>query len=265
MKNAWVFNGCGALGAVQAGIATTLLMKKGLPDAIYGVSSGAVNAVAYGYMNSDGPMEFWSRIGKFTDAFSFNWLTLLSSDGLFRPSTNMIKSFRGLCSFDDPHIPLTVFTTRNVDGELLQHNLTPGQTSLDSAFDAAIAACSIPGIVQSHRGEADAGFRMLAPLKWAIQDGCEKITLISGRPIQEKTLRDPRLTKTLAAGYQSIDLALSEILRRDIRELEFRNSIPGYKQITLEVIQPKETYGGPLDFAKCKEFVIKGVEIGKNV
>lgn len=256
---AWIFTGCGALGSYQAAAGSRLARSSGYPKKIYGISSGAVNAFGFGYLGAVGASDFWNSISKFSDAFKFNTFTWPWRDGMCRPGDKLVKAMRlGIETTRIPIIPITVFTMDIKTGEAVRHDIDY-RTSPDRALEIGIGSCAIAGIVQSHKGHVDAGFRLLAPLKHAIEDGHTDIVLISGRPLDERTIRPTLKLKAAAAGYHMIDVALSEILRRDLAELERRNFLPEYKKINLRIIQPKKSLGGPLDFHLCKSFFQAGV------
>lgn len=253
---ALVFNGCGALGAYQAGAMLRLFSRGYRPDHIYGVSSGAINAIATAFMQPLGPEKFWKAIEGFGSTFAFNW-PWRGSDGVFRPREELFKLFESLLVKEPPLAPISIFTVSVDDGEVERHDFK----ILDrpALMDAGLAACAIPGLVESRKGRYDAGFRLLAPLSYAVADGATEITLISGRPLGGTTPRlDSIRPKELASAYHSIDMALAEILKRDIAKLIVKNQDDGYRHIEFKAVAPLEAIGGPLEFSKCREFFDAG-------
>jgi predicted acylesterase/phospholipase RssA len=257
LTKAIVLNGCGALGAWQAGAVSALMSRDGMAESLYGISSGSLNAFLFGYLGPLKAIEFWHEIDSFGEVFKLNW-KFWKSDGLFKLNTKFVKQFRhDIIAKSFPSTTVNIWTMRAEDGTAKRYSFVRGRTD-NNACDTAISSICIPGVVQSHNGETDAGFRLLCPLKAAIEDGHDDITLISGRPIDAIVPR-PRLPlPTAAAAYQVIDVALSEILRRDIAECQFRNTILGYRPINLKIIQPDYVLGGPLDFKQCKNFLKAG-------
>jgi predicted acylesterase/phospholipase RssA len=249
---ALVFNGCGALGAYQAGAMLALYAKGYRPDHIYGVSSGAINAIATAFMNPLGPEKFWKAIDGFKSAFAFNW-PWRGSDGVFRPRSELFELFESLLVKEAPLAPISIFTVSTSDGEVERHDFK----ILDkpALMNAGLAACAIPGLVESRNGRYDAGFRVLAPLSYAVADGATEITLISGRPLGGPTPRIGSIRpKELGAAYHAIDMGLAEILKRDVAKLLERNEQAVFRKIGFRVVAPTTAIGGPLDFARCKEF-----------
>ncbi len=258
MTKAIVFSGCGALGSWQAGAASVLASRDGYPDHYYGVSSGSLNAFLFSYFGALKASEFWYEIDSFSQVFTPNYFRLLFADGVFHLNKKLKKQFlHDLKSREFPSTSMSVWTMGVKDGESKCHTLLRGQIH-NNRGDIACASISIPGVVESHAGEVDAGYRLLAPLAQAIRDGHDEIILISGRPVNAPTVRPRLIIPAAAAAYQAVDVALSEILRRDINECLYRNTILGFRNINLKIIQPEVVQGGPLDFDECKDFLKSG-------
>ena len=263
MTKAWVFTGCGSLGGWQCGAGQVLAAKEGYPAQLYGISSGAVNAVAFGFSGALKAAEFWSSVNQFSDVFTPNYFRLLSKDGVFRLSKKLVKAIDEVTARGYASTPTTIWTMDVENGEAIRHDFNT-QNICRNVSQLTRASCSIPGIVESCSGRVDAGFRLLAPLKAAIEDGHDEITLISGRPLVEPTIRPNLVIPAAAAAYQAVDVALSEILRRDINECLYRNTVLGFKQIKLRIIAPTHSLGGPLSFDKCREFLKQGRTFASN-
>ncbi len=258
MTKAIVFSGCGALGSAQASMCAKYISKYGTPDAYYGISSGAINSFMFGYFGPLRALEFWYGIKSFSDVFTANYFRLLSADGVFRLNKKLVKAFQS--QFQErkfPSVNVNFWTMDTKDGKADRHSINKGDIVSD-ADDLALASVSIPGVVDSWKGRVDSGFRLLAPLKAAIEDGHSEIVLISGRPLVEPNLRPKLVVPAAAAAYQAVDVALSEILRRDLAELNYKNTILGFKPISTTILAPNHTLGGPLDFSKCREFLREG-------
>lgn len=257
MTKAWIFPGNGACGAWGAGAASVLTSYQDMPSRIYGVSSGSLNSFLYSYLGTLKTLEFWNNIERFSDVFKPNYFRLLAADGVFRMNPKLVKQFKHDIKSRLPSIDITTWTMDNETGEADKHEINRGAIA-HNASDIAIASCSIPGVVESHCGRSDAGFRLLAPLKQAILDGHDEIILISGRPLAGNVPR-PKLHVPMAeAAYQAVDVALSEILRRDINECYYKNTVLGFRNVNLKIIQPQFNEAGPLDFADCKKLLKSG-------
>lgn len=294
MKTAFVFTGCGALGAFQAAAVDVLAQRGIVPSLVYGVSSGAVNAILYSFLGSRENVLFWRGLRKFSDAFELNLWNLLfkQGDGIFRHGEKMAQLMlskftdRTFCRVDQ----CSVWVIDAEDGSLIRRRYTSGMTrnlAILAPYNVAMAACAVPGMCQNWMGFVDAGTRVLAPLKAAIQDGAEEIYVISGRVPFEDDPRKMFWPRAAAAGYYAVDSALGEILRRDLEDLEQKNemakmtriaegrthgasgfgrvrSFPDLKEIKVHTIQPGRVLGGPTDFERCNEFADAGVVVGAN-
>lgn len=293
MKTAFVFTGCGALGAFQAGAAWGLTIGHGIkPDNVYGVSSGAVNAIAYSFLGATGNVDFWNQLTKFSDAFETNIWNMLfrQGDGILRHGKRMTKwwaeamdqaMYEAACA-----MPATVYTLDAATGALCPRKFSPPYTNWD-APDIGMASCAVPGMCQSWRGRVDAGTRVLAPLKDAIDDGADRIFVISGRLVGQDEERKMFWPRAAAAGYYAVDSALTEIMRRDLATAETINQAvfakakdlafdsasilakfrdgANHRLIDIQLVQPKATIGGPVDFDKCRSFVDLGKTTALNM
>lgn len=270
MKTAFVFTGCGALGAFQAGAAKKLVDDGVVPDAVYGVSSGAVNALAFSFLGADGNVEFWSQFTELKDAFEPNLFNVLfrGGDGVFRHAAKLSSWMRErLGSAEAASVDTTVYTLQAVSGVLDKHVFVKGRSpnalsdrpAHMSAFDVGMAACAIPGMCQSWEGRVDAGTRILAPLKDAIADGAERLYVISGQRVGQEPKRNMFWPRPAAAAYHGVVSVLAEILARDLAVAEQKNHMAGFKRIDVNLVQPGTQIGSALDFDLCKEFVATGL------
>lgn len=277
MKTAFVFTGCGALGAFQAGAAYGLKIAHGIePDNVYGVSSGAINAIAYSFMGTQGNIDFWSRIRKFSDAFQLNW-NLISGDGVFRHGKNLTKWMREHLESETCKTECLTYLINAENGAIASNRFLKKCSYGSYPFTIAMSASAIPGMCQSWDGYVDAGTRIIAPLKDAILDGAERIFIISGRVIGLDEPRKMFWPKAAAAAYYGFDSALGELLRRDLElALDMNEAIKTAsaigqnildkkmggiaREIDIQILQPRGFLGGPLEFEKCREFI----ELGKS-
>lgn len=273
MKTAFVFSGCGALGAFQAGIAKGLKDSHGIvPDAVYGVSSGALNSIAYSFLGADGNVEFWSQLTKLSDAFQRNlWGLICGSDGVMQHGKKMQLWMQRALEGKPANVYAMTYVMSTTTGELEQRVFL-GPDCSQLAFDTGMAACAIPAMCESWKGYSDAGLRVLAPLKDAIADGAERIFVISGRVIGRLETRKMFWPHVAAAGYYAIDAALTEILSRDLEAAHTKNQSAralgfnsAFREVDIQIVQPDTDIGGPLDFEKCRDFVQMGLAKAKSL
>lgn len=259
MKTAIVLSGEGARGSYQAGVLKSLSDVQA--DLVVGISSGSVNAVGYAYRGAQWVCDQWREVDSIKKIFEFSPKHLVLGTGVFssKPAQKIIRD-AVLGGETQNRLPCTVANIDVRTGELFR---VSNLGTLDGQFiNAATCAMSIPGVVHSDTPFYDAGARELAPLKYAIDQGCERIFVILGRPLTPPsfpenkglfTLFGKPLFRFATYGFRFIDLLLYEILLRDLALCKERNSQLGYRPIDLHVLGPSRFMYDALDFKQCRE------------
>lgn len=254
-KIGFVFSGEGAKGAIQSGIALGLYRRGIKPHYLTGVSSGALNSIGFCYLQPDGLAEMWSGIDSIFRVFSPNWMLWRDSSALLTP-TPLIKmirerlSSRGhvICEAEFPVVDLITGKEH-----WLKHDVVRDHPEM-----LAAAGC-IMGLVTPIEGRfVDAYSRVLCPLKAAIQNDCDEIYVILGRPMDYPPLKK-KPSNPLAAAFRAIELSMHEIILRDIKMCLDANHRPGKKMISVWVADPARLIYDALDFSSCERGVRYGM------
>jgi predicted acylesterase/phospholipase RssA len=271
-KTAFVLTGEGAKGAWQAGALLALRTKHYTgPDAIYGVSSGAVNAIGFALAGPEELYEIWRNITGLKSVFAFNKLSFLWATGLFnsKPIRKVLSKFIGNKFQCDVSVP----AVDAISGDIIWSEFKAGQSypadKIDKAFGAAIA---ISCLVEASDGMIDGGCRILAPLKRAIDEGADEIYIITGRPLGKNPPFDGKglwlggmIMKAATYGYRSVDLLMHQIILNDLQTARWVNlraetpEFPNDRIIKLYVVEPSDHVGGALEFNKAAANVLKGL------
>lgn len=234
--SALVLTGSGAKGAFCAG----LLTSYGKPyTSVYGISSGAINAVAY----SAGIGEYgqlWCGVSSIFDIFSLKW-NLVGANGIFKASP-LLK----LLSGHIPSPPVGCLFSYPV------YNLSTGRLKWFKESDytpsSLVSACSIAGLVHTDDFMIDAGSYIITPLSRAIRDGHDTITVVLSD--------DPRLFNFShsitghALGF--VGMILNRLMVRDIQTAISFNDLSSKRIINLTVLCPTISMYSPLSFSNCR-------------
>ena len=247
---AYVIPGEGARGAAQARILQWLADKGIKPDAIYGVSSGAINACGYSYLGPERLCELWSGLNSISKVFQLNYLTFPWALGLTNPSP--------ISRILDREIPpgtTPKYSSAHIAAmERLSTKLVWGSTD-DMPAEAfkrlTLGAVAIPGLVTPTDGLIDAGARLLAPLARPIEDGYRKIVVVSGTPVGVvPKAREGSLMPSLFQGLNFVNVLLDELMLRDIRKCLSKNFREGYDHVDITMYAPTEYLYDSLDFSE---------------
>ena len=265
MKTAFVFSGEGARGAYQAGILRALAKQGIEADAVYGTSSGALNATGYSYLGTERLAEVWLGIHDVSQIFKGNGIAALWRTGAYNamPLHKMVSNIVGK---NDPWCPVTVTRVNLLNGGL--DYAVDGEMAPDEFVDAVVASASLPGLVEPHEAQwVDGGIRVITPLRKAIRDGADRLCVILGSPptIQPWEELPPLVNlgpfkpfRAAMAAFRSLEIALHQIMMSDIRLARKRNHVKGYRNLDIQVFGPPHQLYGMLDFARAPSTVLLG-------
>lgn len=269
MSTALVFAGGGANGAFGAGV-EAVLRKEGefSWDAVYGVSSGALNAVLIGQGRPDVLRRLWLEqtddVVRRRRVWSFAWGLLFGTTGVY--DNSRLRELMGRLVNEAP------FKMPTVAGYVDLHSgqyRTATQSHPEFA-ELVIASTSIPIVfdLPEHAGSqlADGGLRNVTPLKTAIEAGHDHLVVILNRP---ETLRPKGRVKGLLDVFgRTIDILTHEVAINDIAQCETINrlvleaggTLGQYRYVELTIVRPSRDLGESLDFSAthAREAMLQG-------
>lgn len=235
-----MFSGGGLNGAAQAGMAHELLSAGVVPDAIVGVSAGALNGIYLGSTPLEhagsGLIQIWQAIatGGIYDAGSPKrlWAVIRQHDSL-DPGTKLAEIIRDNCPVDDISeclIPTLVGTLNLSTGLTVWHDKGLAVPRLMAS--AAIPGVFPPVLIGSDR-HVDGGVTSPVPINAALT--LEPTTLI----IMDVTmLDDPPGTSEPGSGPPpssalGVLLAGFEAARRSVTHNEYAAIPPHVRQVVI--------------------------------
>lgn len=252
MKTGFCFTGEGARGAIQAGIALGLYERSIQADLTIGISSGSICAASYSYLGPEGLYDMWGNVNNIFDVFGINYNFLIKR-GLLnqKPMEKIVKD-----SMKNNPICESIVTKMNIETGEMQY-VSNFFVSKKDFEESVLSSVAITALVEDRDGWVDAGSRQLAPLKQAIQNGCDKVYVIMGRPLALSYWKKPEkgILKQVKMAFRALDISLYEIMIRDINY--FMNK---HEEVEIFLVEPNDLYYESIEFNKCK----KGIEIGKK-
>lgn len=267
---ALVLSGGGANAAFQVGVLDALAGRFRWTS-VYGVSSGALNAVLIGQDRLDELRRLWweeaESLVKRRRAWSFIWGLLFGATGVY-DNERLRKRVRELVEEAPFAIPTFAGTVnlKTSDYRLAAHH------ERDFA-ESVIASTSIPLLFdQPPSATADGGLRNSTPLADAIDAGHERIVVISNRLRALPPESD--LKGFVSIFGRTMEILLHEIAENDIRQCARINylvrkaggAVNGYRSVDLKVIRPSQDLGNMLDFsaAHVEDSYFVGVMDGRR-
>jgi predicted acylesterase/phospholipase RssA len=256
-KIGFCFSGEGARGAIQAGIALALSQQGIKADFTIGVSSGSCCAAAYAFGGPEGLAKMWQDVRWIFSVFGLNW-NFLWNRGILnqKPSEKIISKM-----IKNDKICEGVVSRLHIETGEVQY-ISTNECTKEYFAEAALGSFAISALVQDRNGWVDAGSRVMTPLKQCIDADCTEIYVILGRPLN--FLDGWKLPKGFLSSakmaYRALDLSLFELMMRDIKSCLKKNGEPGFRNIPIKIIQPKELLYESVEFRKCKMGVQYGLE-----
>lgn len=255
-KIGFCFTGEGARGAVQAGIALALHNRGIDADFTTGTSSGSYCAACYSYNGPEKMAEMWRTVKNIFHIFGINWGFLWKTGFLNqKPAAKLIYEMvknKPLCDCEVLKMHIETAEVQFVKNT----NVSPEEFA-----EGVLGAFAVTSLVETRNGWVDAGSRVMTPLKRCVEEGCDDIYVIMGRPFAMPQWKTPRgICKWAWLGYRALDISLFELLSRDINSCLKKNGEPGFKNIKIHLMQPKELPYDSMLFRKCA----MGVEYGLN-
>ncbi len=274
-----VLSGGGARGAGQLGMMLYLAEQDIQPDFISGISVGSLNAT---FWAQDGNLklleQIWRGIRRNSDIYKSNWLRpwrLCRAIYDNKPLWRKIQRYVDLAKLRQSPIDLKIGVVQLQSGAFILINKTH-----PDFLKMLLASTAIPVVFpavnyQGHQ-YVDGGVRDIAPLKAAIQAGCDSIYVLHCYSLEmEEQQKDYGNLGMI--GIRSFAILYNEIMKNDIKTCEEINKalvagrkFPGkkYRLIELKLIAPAkdQSFGDELDFSpqKIANNIALGYQIAKK-
>lgn len=271
-----VLSGGGAKGSGQLGMMKYAYEKGIRPHFISGISVGSLNATMWAQEeNLDLLESLWREMKGKSDIYRKNW---------FRPC----KLYRSI--FDNK--PLNRKINKYVNTEKLKNSpielhigviqLQSGAYTIVDKFHSdyksmLLASTAIPivfpAVTWQGNQYVDGGVRNIAPLKAAIDGGCDRIYILHCYAIE--IVEEQRQFKDIVnIGIRSFAIMYNEILRNDIKVCEEINKSvqakkvfpeKSYRLVELILVAPRkeQQFGFELDFSSSN--IARNIELGYEI
>lgn len=265
---AYVLSGGGALGAMEVGVMNQLNSQGIKPDMILGTSTGAMNAVGYGFNNLDYLNGIWNSISSMSDVFTSRGLLipfyLLFGNGRGVYSTKPLETkINNAIGNHQPNIATGVcrVSLRTTSAEYVWAGpqAAPGSATPDLMKRATLASASTPifnDVVDNQF--VDGGLRHIAPLGEAINIGADEIYVILCEQFEQNQVPNytGKIGNVLNVANYVVNTFVQGVLWNDVKICQKINSLigssglGGYKPIKLHVYAPTASIGSSQDFSK---------------
>jgi len=265
-----VQSGGGAKGAWQAGVWKAMAELKAIPDDIrfsIGTSVGGLHAIGVAmHPPKEGQIE---KIASYLEMLWFSiegnqsiykqrfppWICGLTHNSLLRtwPLKDLLTNFVIQDAVRTSGVKLRVTGVDMLSGDL--HILDETWPDL---VQAGMITSSFPGEFEPiDTGEflfTDGGIRDVAPLGQAIDSGCHRIVVLLCTPREPEPVTRKQIKNLPQFVKRVVDIMCNEILLTDLKACERGNDLaqyghPDFRPIRLDVLEPSEILGDPLDFS----------------
>ena len=222
MHTTFVMTGGGSLGAVQVGMLQALLAAGVKPDAIVGVSAGALNGAVLAHSPTLATVQrlesLWRNTGT-RQALGLSWRSVLAMVGMGgelghpRGLRSLLESALPARHFHELSLPLHVLCAELVTGEAVV--LRQGDV-----IDAVVASAAVPGVfppvmVQGQQ-LVDGAVASLSPLAVAARRGPSRLLVL---PCGFACAASSVPRHAIGRAMHAITLLGTRQLRQDILQL----------------------------------------------
>ncbi|HEY0467691.1 MAG TPA: patatin-like phospholipase family protein [Polyangiaceae bacterium] len=248
MSTALVLAGAVAKGAFEAGVLSVLAERGERISMLVATSAGSLNAALYATGVRFGRekraaevlQQLWAEQADWRHIVDFSLLDALGGRGLSSTAALQAIVERGMDSVAEsaePAFEVSVRLVTTVLGGLTRDPQGTAATTFehaiklqDDAFDtaqrrrdvarAAVASAAFPGVfvpveVPTLGPCVDGGTVNNAPISWAIEEGAERVIVVSGNPSAQPA--EGKLGWLDLVGKE-VDIAINERLFRDLRQ-----------------------------------------------
>jgi NTE family protein len=222
--------------------------RKKIPiDSVYGTSAGALNAACYAFAGSGLLNEMWLGIKSWRDLWSVNYSALIGRGSGILNSKPLRRMIDNHCRDWKANTRVCVTKVDMVNGDLVY------SYAGDQDFCASVeASAALPGIISPIGGRySDGGIREVLPLKRAIDEGHDHISVILCHPwnrnLQEWTPSNGFMG-FFGAALRADSIRSHEVLKDDINTAILTNCNPSKRKIDISVYAPSREILDCLDF-----------------
>lgn len=287
-KTAFVLSGGGAKGSFQIGVLKKFHQEGIKPDVIYGTSVGALNAIGWAYAGIEETEKAWLALKGNQDIIRFRLGGIVfSSKGMYSndPLYKIIKKIMAVSNDVPINSYPVVSMCHLISGDVAY--VTPDNVhEYDMEFaDAVLASTSLPLVMQPVNNHwIDGGVKELAPLRRAIEDGCNEIYVILTEPYRKLPEKDKQwivfnnrviativhhfITHTnflhgwLGPRTQTLAQKLHDMLVEDLVISATAVHHPKHGPVRIHVYAPNEIFVETLEFDPEK--IRKGISLGER-
>jgi NTE family protein len=266
-------SGGGANGAFEVGVMNQLDKKGIKADVILGTSTGAFNAIGYGYQGLPFLTNEWKSIKGEGDVFTSRGLLipfyLFFGNGKGCYSADPLKAKVDKTVIGSPSIKTGVCvtslrTTASIYNWTLPSTsfLTPTNTEVIKMRKYALASGMTPVYNDVIDDElVDGGLRNIAPLGELINQGCDEIYVILAEQFQQNQAPNykGKVGNVLSVAGYTINAMVQGVLWNDVKMVQKINDIldlttvpNGYKKIKIHVYAPMKDLGSSTDFTPAR-------------
>jgi NTE family protein len=239
--------GGGAAAAFQVGVLLAMNSQKTPIHSVYGTSAGALNAAGYAYCGPGGLYAVWNGMKSWRDLWSINASAFLGRGSGVLNSKPLRKKIDKMCRGKESMCRCCVTKVDLRNGDLV-YSYAGNQDFRESVE----ASAALPGIISPVGGKfSDGGIREVLPLKRAIDDGHDHITVILCHPwsrnLELWKLNDGFLG-FLGTALRADSIRSHEVLKDDINTAISLNSHPYTRKIDITIYAPEREILDCLDF-----------------
>lgn len=232
---AWVLQGGGAR-IIQM---LPLIKNLSKPDYIVGTSAGALLGTLYSRLGWEKARDEVLKIDKRRDLFHGypflgpGQLGFWSAGPMLRRLVNLPKS--------------------RVEVECCTYDICKMKTVyLSDEPNNVVASASIPVLIEPKGHYVDGGVCENTPLRRAIDRGASEIhVILASAPDEENELAMAH--NRLEIGLRCLEAMRRELAVDDIKNVNLRNGLPGFKKVDVIFHQPKRNLLDVLDFDRMRE------------
>jgi len=217
-RTAWLLGGGTALGAVQVAVLEQLRARDGLPDAIYGVSVGALNALLAARDDLPALRTEWSAV-RGTKTFQRPQIDIWNGLFSMRPLRKLLAPYAHPQALRTECYAGLVDLGRGVYQNVALHELPTGA----DVVDAVVGSATQPGIHETARLHgrlvADGGVRHVLP---AVPDWetYETVHAVLCAPVdRQDTLPQKRVNSAIEAAERTLELLLERVAADNVQRL----------------------------------------------
>lgn len=260
-KTVFVCSGGGAKGSFEIGVIKQLTDKGIKPDALYGTSTGALNAAGYSFIGVDKLLGVWRGIKNNNDIMTIRpwfllpfYLLLGKGKGVYSmaPLQKKIEQLFQPCLRETEAVVCRVSLINSAKDYVSSKNIQ-NDADLENFRQAVLASASTPILNDVVGGQwVDGGVRQIVPLSRAINDGATDIYVILGEPYDKNIDFGSPVGNVIDVFNRTIGSMVQEMFWKDIHTCAAYNHAGIGNKINLTVYAPSVSLIGADEFDPTK-------------